>query len=100
MSKRQVKIDDKWKDFMDCDIVGELKKEFERLKKTSEKGKEIAFTKNLVSLANGEFGIDTNSPETLLAYWKAQELAGYPCADENVRYFEERVRKNERNGSN
>ena len=93
MSKLKVKINGERKDFMDCDIVGELKKEFERLKKTSEKGKEIAFTRNLVSLANGEFGIDTNSPETLLAYWKAQAEAGYPYAEENVRYFEEMVRK-------
>lgn len=93
MSKLQVRIDREWKDFMDCDIAKDLEKDFERLKKTSEQGREIAYTRNLTRLISGEFGIDKNSPKTLLAYWKAQSEAGYPLAEENVRYFEDMVRK-------
>lgn len=48
----------------------------------------------------GEFGIDTNSPETLLAYWKEKAEAGYPLAEENVRYFEEMVIKENENAEN
>ena len=67
--------------------------EFSRMKMTAQKGKEQSWTRNLEMLVLGAFGIDTKSPKTLLAYWKAQALAGYPSADENVRYFEEMVRK-------
>lgn len=96
MSKLHVKIDGEWKYIMDCDIVAEIKQDREIIKKTSEKHRK--WDKNLIMLISGGFG-DTNSPETLLAYWKAQELAGYPCADENVRYFEEMVRKNDKRRS-
>lgn len=92
MSKLQVKIDGEWKDFMDCDIVAEIKQDREIIKKTNEKHRK--WNKNLIMLSSGGFG-DINSPETLLAYWKAQAEAGYPFAEENVRYFEEMVRKNE-----
>ncbi|MBP3573904.1 MAG: hypothetical protein J6J71_04780 [Prevotella sp.] len=92
-----MKIDGEWKDFMDCDIVDEIKQDRERIKKTSETHRK--WNKNLIMLSSGGFG-DIYSPETLLAYWKAQAEAGYPFAEENVRYFEEMVRKNERNGSN
>lgn len=51
--------------------------------------------KNLEALKSGALG-DVNSPETLLRYWKAQAEAGYPYAEENVRYFEEMVRKEKR----
>lgn len=74
--------------------------ELDRMKQTALKGKQDVWLRNLTSLKMGEFGIDTKSPETLLAYWKAQALAGYPLAEENVRYFEDMVRKNVRNGSN
>jgi hypothetical protein len=33
----------------------------------------------------------------MVAYWKAQDEAGYPLADENVRYFEDMVRKESKN---
>ena len=69
--------------------------EFYRMQSTALKGRQDVWLKNLTSLKMGEFGIDTKSPETLLRYWKAQALAGYPLAEENVRYFEEVVRKNE-----
>ena len=71
--------------------------ELSKMEKTSQKGKENAWLKNLESLQLGEFGIDTKSPKTLLAYWKAQELAGYPQAEENVKYFEDMVRKESEN---
>ena len=74
--------------------------EFSRMKMTAQKGKEQSWTRNLEMLVLGAFGIDTKSPKTLLRYWKAQAEAGYPLAEENVRYFEDMVRKNERNGSN
>ena len=90
MSKLQVKIDGEWKDFMDCDIVAEVKQDREIIEKTSEKHRK--WDENLIMLSSGGFG-DTNSFETLLAYWKAQAEAGYPCAEENVRYFEDMVRK-------
>lgn len=53
------------------------------------------FDRNFKKLTSGEFG-NPEKFETMLAYWKAQTLAGYPLAEENVRYFEEMVRKNER----
>jgi hypothetical protein len=90
----QVKIDGEWKDFMDCDIVAEIKQDREIIKKTSEKHRK--WNKNLIMLSSGGFG-DINSPETLLAYWKAQAEAGYPFAEENVRYFEDMVRKENEN---
>jgi hypothetical protein len=43
-------------------------------------------------MTSGEFG-NPEKFETMVAYWKAQALAGYPLAEENVRYFEEMVRK-------
>lgn len=95
MSKLQVKIDGEWKDFINCDIVGEIKQDREIIEKTSEKHRK--WDNNLVMLVSGGFG-DTNSPETLLAYWKAQAKAGYPLAEENVRYFEDMVRKESGNG--
>jgi hypothetical protein len=67
--------------------------EFDRMEQTALKGKQDVWLRNLTSLKIGEFGIDTTSPETLLAYWKAQAEAGYPLAEENVRYFEDMVRK-------
>lgn len=56
-----------------------------------------AWNKNLEKLQNGAFGdVDTDdentSYHTMLRYWKAQASAGYPYADENVKYFEDAVR--------
>lgn len=48
--------------------------------------------KNLQMLKSGALG-DATLPETLLRYWKMQERAGYPCAEENVKYFEDMIRK-------
>ena len=44
--------------------------------------------KNLEHLHDGVFG-DVSNANTLLYYWMAQEKAGYPCARENVKYFED-----------
>lgn len=84
MSKLQVKIDGEYKDF--CEI--------------KESDYSNLWIRNLTSLKMGEFGIDTKSPEILLAYWKAQAAAGYPYAEENVRYFEDMVRKESDNAEN
>ena len=46
----------------------------------------------LAKLKSGALG-DENSPTTLLKYWQMQESAGYPSANENVKYFEELVEK-------
>ena len=51
--------------------------------------------KNMEMLNSGALG-DVNSPETLLRYWQMQAKAGYPLASENVKYFEEMVRHEER----
>ena len=67
--------------------------ELHTMEQTAKKGREGAWLRNLTSLKMGEFGIDTKSPKTLLKYWEAQELAGYPNASENVKYFEEMLRK-------
>ena len=48
--------------------------------------------KNLEMLKSGALG-DADSPETLLRYWQMQAEAGYPCASENVKYFEDMVRR-------
>lgn len=53
-----------------------------------------AWDKNLEKLKNGEFGaykLPGESEKALLRYWRAQAEAGYPSADENVRYFEQLV---------
>ena len=67
--------------------------ELDRMEQTALKGKQDVWLRNLTSLIMGEFGIDTSLPKTLLSYWKAQAEADYPCAEENVRYFEDMVRK-------
>lgn len=105
MSKLQVKIDGKDFGLWNCCDERTYAKEpirnaeIDKLRKTSEQGKQDVWLRNLTSLKMGEFGIDTNSPETLLSYWKAQAEAGYPIAEENVRYFEDMVRKESRNGN-
>lgn len=53
--------------------------------------------KNLEALKSGALG-DANSSKTLLRYWQMQESAGYPNASENVKYFEEMVRKESEGG--
>ena len=58
--------------------------------------KDRIWEKNLETLRNGGFGDFTyaeENPKALLRYWKAQSEAGYPNATENVRYFEEIIRK-------
>ncbi len=50
------------------------------------------FDRNFKRLTSGEFG-NPEKFETMVAYWKAQAEAAYPLAEENVRYFEEMVRK-------
>ena len=57
------------------------------------------FDRNFKRLTSGEFG-NPQKFETMVAYWKAQAEAGYPCADENVRYFEDMVRKESENAEN
>jgi hypothetical protein len=54
------------------------------------------FDRNFEKLTSGEFG-NPKKFETMVAYWKAQDEAGYPLADENVRYFEDMVRKESKN---
>jgi hypothetical protein len=56
------------------------------------KKNEKVWQENLKMLQDGVLG-DVNSPKTLLRYWKLQAEAGYPLAKENVRYFEDMVRK-------
>jgi hypothetical protein len=56
-----------------------------------------AWNKNLEKLQNGAFGdVDADneniSYHTMLRYWKAQASAGYPYANENVKYFEEAIK--------
>ena len=53
--------------------------------------KEAQWDCNLANLNAGVLGAPTH-PESLLRYWKAQELAGYPSASENVKYFESRLK--------
>ena len=48
--------------------------------------------KNLEMLKSGALGDDT-SPETLLRYWQMQASAGYPQANENVKYFEDVINR-------
>lgn len=50
------------------------------------------FDRNFKKLTSGEFG-NPEKFETMVAYWKAQAEAGYPTAEENVRYFEDMVEK-------
>ena len=50
------------------------------------------FDRNFKKLTSSEFG-NPEKFETMVAYWKAQAEAGYPLAEENVRYFEDMVRK-------
>ncbi len=54
--------------------------------------------KNLLRLKTGEFG-EPSSPQALLKYWQAQLDAGYPNSIDNVRYFEEIVRKESNDGT-
>lgn len=63
---------------------------------------ERLWERNLALLKSGGFGEYTVAEEcskTLLRYWKAQAEAGYPNAIENVRYFEEIIRKDSENGT-
>ena len=57
------------------------------------------FDRNFKKLTSGEFG-NPEKFETMVAYWKAQAEAGYPYAEENVRYFEDMVRKESDNAEN
>lgn len=70
-----------------------LRKEFHEVPKDELQN---AWCENLERLRNGFYGEMMSDPKVLLSYWKAQSEAGYPCAEENVRYFEDMVRKNER----
>lgn len=63
------------------------------------KKNEKVWQENLEMLQDGILG-DVNSPKTLLRYWKLQAEAHYPCAVENVRYFEDVVRKENENAQN
>lgn len=47
---------------------------------------------NLKRLNEGLFG-DTRKAKTMARYWRAQEAAGYPCASENARYYEEKMKE-------
>ena len=64
--------------------------------------KERIWERNLETLRNGGFGNFTlaeECPKALLQYWKAQAEAGYPNAIDNVRYYEEIIRKDSNNGT-
>ena len=54
------------------------------------------FDRNFMRLTSGEFG-NPQKFETMVAYWKEQAEAGYPFAEENVRYFEDVARKENKN---
>ena len=58
--------------------------------------KEARWNKNMEHLKSGGFGSMDGKEcyETLLRYWQAQEQAGYPQASENVKYFEEMIKRN------
>lgn len=63
---------------------------------------ERLWKRNLEFLKSGGFGeytVAEEYPKTLLRYWKAQAEAGYPNAIDNVRYFEEIIRKDSENGT-
>lgn len=62
-----------------------------QIEEMAKKLKPILWERNLEGLINGVFG-EISQPETLYKYWLAQAKAGYPCAEENVRYFEDMMR--------
>lgn len=51
-----------------------------------------AWDANMKRLKAGVLG-NVADPKTLLRYWEAQEAAGYPGANENVRYFKELIKR-------
>lgn len=59
------------------------------------KSEDDIFEKNLDMLKSGLFG-NLGEPETLVAYWKAQAVAGCPYAIENVKYYEGMIRNGEK----
>lgn len=60
-----------------------------------ELARDMLWQKNLENLRAGTLG-DPLSPVTLLRYWRSQEQAHYPFARENVEYFEELARSEEK----
>lgn len=54
--------------------------------------KERRWEQNMEALRAGAFG-DPANPEAMLAYWRAQEAAGYPGASANRKYFEDMLEK-------
>lgn len=60
-----------------------------------ELARDMLWQKNLENLRAGTLG-DPTSPVTLLRYWRSQEQARYPFARENVEYFEELARNEQR----
>jgi hypothetical protein len=103
MSKLQVKIDGEWKDlakveeitdewekYTPNDIIKELQELPYKFMETDEKSR--LWNENVRMFNNGNFG-SLDKAETYLNYWKAQAEADYPLAEENVRYFEKLVRK-------
>lgn len=59
------------------------------------KSEDDIFDKNFDMLKNGLFG-NLGEPETLVAYWKAQDNAGCPYAIEKVKYYEGMIRNGEK----
>lgn len=57
--------------------------------------RETLWERNLASLESGTLG-DKNDPATLLRYWQAQAKAHYPYATENVEYFKELIKKQQK----
>lgn len=57
--------------------------------------REALWERNLSDLEAGTLG-DKSCPETLLRYWQAQARAHYPYAGENVEYFKEIIKKQEK----
>lgn len=50
---------------------------------------------NLQNLQNGALG-NPQDPRTLLLYWRKQEKCHYPCAHENVEYFQSLIEEQEK----
>lgn len=57
--------------------------------------REALWERNLENLRSGSLG-DPSSPMTLLRYWQSQERAHYPYARENVEYFADMVKEQEK----
>ena len=60
--------------------------------------RELLWEKNLENLRSGALG-DPSMHATLLRYWQCQERAHYPYARENVEYFQNAIREEEKSNT-